>query len=160
MLTNTNDHNLWLFLLQSDLTCASCNDEVFLGKRNRSSAFDGSCFCPLGWEASSFGTKSELFGSSLWHSCWGDRCPTNDFQIIRVCLDLGRLCAVAMFVMIMGILKCSVGIDLVAANHEHIQNEKQTKRRQVVTVRFTYVPAPGGCHWPKVATRAGVETLV
>ena len=67
---------------------------------------------------------------------------------------------VAMFVIIMDILKYCVGIDPVAEEQERTRKKKRKAWCKPVTKRFTYVPAPRGSPWPKASVSMIRETVI
>jgi hypothetical protein len=58
------------------------------------------------------------------------------------------MCTVAMFVIIMDILKYCFGIDLTHKELEEVRREKRAKKRKPVIQRFVYVDAPTSSEQP------------
>jgi hypothetical protein len=67
--------------------------------------------------------------------------------------------SVAMFIVIMDILKYCFGIDPVHEERERLRRTKQAKKRKPVIQRFVYVNAPASS-LPKQLTSTTEETVV
>ncbi len=92
----------------------------------------------------------------LADSYYGQHCETTStrifiHQIISktfAYIAIIAMCTVAMFVIIMDILKYCFGIDLTRKELEEVRRKKRAKKRKPVIQRFVYVNAPTSSEQP------------